>query len=75
MLLAGADDGQVHLVSVAGRVVLAVLHLGSPVLAACWVTSTVAVVGLADGRLEVVDAQVRLGCRWFKVHVCSASVN
>ncbi|XP_045116481.1 proteasomal ATPase-associated factor 1-like [Portunus trituberculatus] len=57
VLLAGADDGQVHLVNVAGRAVLAVLPLGSPVLAGCWATTTLAVLGLADGRLEVVDAQ------------------
>ena len=63
MLLTGADDGQVHLVNVAGRVVLAVLPLGSPVLAGCWATATLAVLGLADGRLELVDAQVRL--YWF----------
>lgn len=56
VLLVGCEEGLVYLVAVESRSLMGSFSLGAAVLSVCWASSTLGVVGLSNGCLDVVDA-------------------
>ena len=59
VLIIGCEDGMVYLIDIASRNVISCIALQSGVMDVCWISSTVAIAGLSDGKLVKIDIKVR----------------
>lgn len=60
LLLVGCEEGTVYLVAVESRSLMGSFSVGATVLSVCWASPTLGVVGLSDGRLVIIDAEVSI---------------